>query len=160
MGYDALVAKKTNISKEKGRGGPLTYLFFVFSSLFQYKFIEAVIEIDDRQVFKGEMFSMNVGICKFNGGGMMQVPAAIPDDGLFDVTLIKKAPKWMVIRHASKLYDGTLIKLPIVETYRGKSIRIRSIGKIYLEADGESLGHSPFVYDILPQSLKVVTGNS
>jgi len=59
----------------------------------------------------------------------MQVPAAIPDDGLFDVTLIKKAPKWMVIRHASKLYDGTLVKLPIVETYRGKSIRIRSIGK-------------------------------
>ena len=158
MGYDALVAKKTNISKEKGRGGPLTYLFFVFSSLFQYKFIEAVIEVDDQLVFKGEMFSMNVGICKFNGGGMMQVPAAIPDDGLFDVTLIKKAPKWMVIRHASKLYDGTLVKLPFISTYRGKSIRIRSIGKIYLEADGESLGHSPFVYEIFQQSLKVVVG--
>ena len=158
MGYDALVAKKTNISKEKGRGGPLTYLFFVFSSLFQYKFIEAVIEVDDQLVFKGEMFSMNVGICKFNGGGMMQVPAAIPDDGLFDVTLIKKAPKWMVIRHASKLYDGTLVKLPFISTYRGKSIRIRSVGKIYLEADGESLGHSPFVYEIQQQSLKVVVG--
>jgi len=158
MGYDALVAKKTNISKEKGRGGPLTYLFFVFSSLFQYKFIEAVIEVDDQLVFKGEMFSMNVGICKFNGGGMMQVPAAIPDDGLFDVTLIKKAPKWMVIRHASKLYDGTLVKLPFISTYRGKSIRIRSVGKIYLEADGESLGHSPFVYEIFQQRLKVVVG--
>jgi diacylglycerol kinase (ATP) len=159
MGYDALVAKKTNLSKEKGRGGPLTYLFFVFSSLFQYKFIEAVIEVDDEQVFKGEMFSMNVGICKYNGGGMMQVPAAVPDDGLFDVTLIKKAPKWMVIRHASKLYDGSLVKLPFISTFRGKSIRIRSLGKIYLEADGESLGHSPFVYEMLQQSLKVVVGN-
>jgi len=158
MGYDALVAKKTNISKEKGRGGPLTYLFFVFSSLFQYKFIEAVIEVDGHQVFKGEMFSMNVGICKYNGGGMMQVPAAVPDDGLFDVTLIRKAPKWMVIRHASKLYDGTLVNLPFISTYRGTSIRIRSVGKIYLEADGESLGHSPFVYEILSQSLKVVVG--
>ena len=160
MGYDALVAKKTNISKEKGRGGPLTYLFFVFSSLLQYKFIEAVIEVDGEQVFKGEMFSMNVGICKYNGGGMMQVPAAVPDDGLFDVTLIKKAPKWMVIRHASKLYDGTLIQLPFISTYRGTSIRIRSVGKIFLEADGESLGHSPFVYEMLQRSLKVVTGIS
>jgi YegS/Rv2252/BmrU family lipid kinase len=160
MGYDALVAKKTNLSKEKGKGGPLTYLYFVFSSLFQYKFIEAVIEIDGQQVFKGEMFSMNVGICKYNGGGMMQVPAAVPDDGLFDVTLIKKAPKWMVIRHARKLYDGTLVNLHFINTYRGTLIRIRSVGKIYLEADGESLGHSPFVYEILPQSLKVVTGNS
>lgn len=158
MGYDALVAKKTNLSKEKGRGGPLTYIFFVFSSLFQYKFIEAVIEVDDEQVFKGEMFSMNVGICKYNGGGMMQVPSAVPDDGLFDVTLIKKAPKWMVIRHASKLYDGTLVNLPFISTYRGKSIRIRSVGKIYLEADGESLGHSPFVYEMFQQSLKVVVG--
>ncbi|MCX6246408.1 MAG: diacylglycerol kinase family lipid kinase [Bacteroidetes bacterium] len=158
MGYDALVAKKTNISKEKGRGGPLTYLYFVFASLFQYKFIEAVIEVDDQQVFKGEMFSMNVGICKYNGGGMMQVPAAVPDDGLFDVTLIKKAPKWMVIRHASKLYDGTLVTLPFISTFRGKSIRIRSVGKIYLEADGESLGHSPFVYEMLQQGLKVVVG--
>jgi YegS/Rv2252/BmrU family lipid kinase len=156
MGYDALVAKKTNISKEKGRGGPLTYLYFVFSSLFQYKFIEAVIEIDDHQVFKGEMFSMNVGICKYSGGGMMQVPAAVPDDGLFDVTLIKKTQKWMVIRYANKLYDGTMVNLPFISTFRGKLIRIRSVGKIYLEADGESLGHSPFVYEILPQSLKVV----
>jgi YegS/Rv2252/BmrU family lipid kinase len=158
MGYDALVAKKTNISKEKGRGGPLTYLYFVFSSLFQYKFIEAIIEIDDHQVFKGEMFSMNVGICKYSGGGMLQVPAAIPDDGLFDVTLIKKTQKWMVIRYANKLYDGTMVNLPFISTFRGKLIRIRSIGKIYLEADGESLGHSPFVYEILPQSLKVVVG--
>jgi YegS/Rv2252/BmrU family lipid kinase len=158
MGYDALVAKKTNLSKEKGRGGPLTYLWFVFASLFQYKFIEAVIEVDDQQVFKGEMFSMNVGICKYNGGGMMQVPAAVPDDGLFDVTLIKKAPKWMVIRHASKLYDGTLVTLPFISTFRGTSVRIRSVGKIYLEADGESLGHSPFVYEMLPRSLNVVVG--
>jgi YegS/Rv2252/BmrU family lipid kinase len=158
MGYDALVAKKTNISKERGRGGPLTYLYFVFSSLFQYKFIEAIIEIDDHQVFKGEMFSMNVGICKYSGGGMMQVPAAVPDDGLFDVTLIKKTQKWMVIRYANKLYDGTMVNLPFISTYRGKLIRIRSVGKIYLEADGESLGHSPFVYEILPQCLKVVVG--
>jgi len=158
MGYDALVAKKTNISKEKGRGGSLTYLFFVFSSLFQYKFIESVIEVDDQLVFKGEMFSMNVGICKYSGGGMMQVPGAIPDDGLFDVTLIKKTSKWMVIRYANKLYDGTMVDLPFISTFRGKAIRIRSVGKIYLEADGESLGHSPFIYEILPQGLKVIVG--
>jgi diacylglycerol kinase family enzyme len=158
MGYDALVAKKTNLLKEKGKGGPFAYFYFVFASLFQYKFIEAVIDIDDQQVFKGEIFSMNIGICKYNGGGMMQVPFAVPDDGLYDVTLIKKAPKWMVIRHASKLYDGTLVKLPFVSTFRGKIIRIRSTGKIYLEADGESLGHSPFVYEMLPMSLNVVVG--
>jgi len=158
MGYDALVAKKTNILKEKGKGGPLAYIYFVFASLFQYKFMEGVIEVDDQVVFKGEIFSMNVGICKYNGGGMMQVPYAIPDDGLLDMMIIKKASKFIVIRHARKLYDGTLVDLPVVKTFRGKSIRIRSTGKIYLETDGESLGHTPFTYDIIPRVLRVIVG--
>jgi YegS/Rv2252/BmrU family lipid kinase len=158
MGYDALVAKKTNILKEKGMGGPLTYMYFVFASLFQYKFMEAVIEVDGKIMFKGEVFSMNVGICKYNGSGMMQVPFAIPDDGLLDVTLIKKASKWMVVRYARKLFDGSLVDLPIVATFRGENIRIRSAGKIYLEADGESLEHSPFVFEIRPRCIKIVTG--
>jgi diacylglycerol kinase family enzyme len=29
---------------------------------------------------------------------------------------------------------------------------------MFLEADGESLGHTPFVFNILPQSLNVVSG--
>ena len=158
MGYDALVAKKTNILKEQGKGGPFTYMYFVFASLFQYKFMDAVIDVDGKNAFKGELFSMNVGICKFNGGGMMQVPFAIPDDGLLDVTLIKKTSKWMVVRYARKLFDGSLVALPIVDTYKGENIRIRSAGKIYLETDGESLGHTPFVFEILPRCVKIVTG--
>jgi diacylglycerol kinase (ATP) len=158
MGYDALVAKKTNLLKEKGLGGPLTYFYFVFASLFQYRFMEAVIEVDGQTVFRGEIFSMNVGICKYSGGGMMQVPHAVPDDGLLDVTLIRKAPKWIVIRHARKLYDGSLTDLPMVDTFRGEVIRIRSTGRIYLETDGESLGHTPFTFEVLPRHIRVVHG--
>jgi YegS/Rv2252/BmrU family lipid kinase len=160
MGYDALVAKKTNMLKEKGLGGPLTYMYFVFASLFQYKFIEAVIEVDGKPAFKGEIFSMNVGICKYNGGGMMQVPFAIPDDGLLDVTLIKKTSKWMVVRYARKLFDGSLVDLPMVETFKGENIRIRSIGKVFLETDGESLGHTPFTFTILQRCVRIVTNTS
>ena len=159
MGYDALVAKKTNLVKEKGKGGPFTYFYFIFASLFQYAFADAVIEIDGNTVFKGEIFSMNVGVCKYSGGGMMQVPDAVPDDGLLDVTLIKKAPKYKVFQHAHKLYDGSHVKLPFVDTYRGRQIRIRSKGKIFMEADGESLGHSPFIFDVIPSAARVVTGH-
>ncbi|HNY01030.1 MAG TPA: diacylglycerol kinase family lipid kinase [Bacteroidales bacterium] len=158
MGYDALVAKKTNLLKEKGMGGPLTYLWFVFTGLFQFNFMEAVIEVDGKPEFRGEIFSMNVGICKYSGGGMMQVPFAVPDDGLLDVTIIKKTSKWYVVRYTKKLYDGTLAGLPFISTFRGRSVRIRSTGRIYLEADGESLGHTPFTFEVLPKCLTVVVG--
>lgn len=156
MGYDALVAKKTNLLKEKGFGGPLVYFYFIFTSLFQYKFMDAVIRIDEETIFNGSIFSMNVGICKYNGGGMMQVPYAIPDDGLLDVILIKKASKLFVIRNANKLYDGSHINLSPVKTFRGKTVKIDSPGKIYLEADGESLGHTPMSFEILTRRLKVI----
>lgn len=158
MGYDALVAKRTNLLKEQGKGNPLAYLYFVFASLFQYKFAEGVIEMDNKIIFRGDIFSMNAGICRFSGGGMKQVPNAIPDDGLFDFTLIRKATKWMVVRYANRLYSGKLADIPIVSMHQGKTIRIRSTGRIYLEADGESLGHTPFVYEIIPRSLKVIVG--
>ena len=158
MGYDALVAKKTNILKEKGMGGPLSYMYFVFAGLFQYNFMEAVIEVDGNPLFSGEIFSMNVGICKYNGGGMMQVPYAIPDDGLLDLTLIKKTSKWMVIRYAGKLFDGSLVNLPIVATFKGETIRIRSTGKVFLETDGESLGHTPLTFGVVPRCIRIVTG--
>ena len=64
----------------------------------------------------------------------------------------------MVVRYARKLFDGSLVDLPIVATFKGEHIRIRSTGKLYLETDGESLGHTPFVFEILPRCIKIVTG--
>jgi YegS/Rv2252/BmrU family lipid kinase len=161
MGYDAEVASKTNKDKERGKGGPLSYLKNLFSSLLFYKFTETDIRIDDApEQFKNKTFSISVGICKFNGGGMKQLPDAIPDDGLLDMTLIKKLSKFTVIKEVKNLYDGSFIKNPKVQTFRGKSFRIESNPPINLEADGESLGHSPFTFDLVAGSLRIVIGST
>ncbi len=157
MGYDALVAQKTNKQKERGKGGPLSYMFNIFSSLFSFKNIRYEITIDDNKI-RGDVFSMNVGICKFNGGGMMQLPFADPADGLLDITVINKVGRFTIIRNVKNLYDGSFVKIPQVQTFQGKKVRVESARKMYLEADGESLGHSPFTFEILPGSLKVIIG--
>ncbi len=158
MGYDALVAKKTNLMKEKGGGGALAYLFNLLTGLFQYKQSRVSISIDNQFVFSGEVFSLSIGICKYNGGGMMQLPNAIPDDSLFDMTIIKNASKWDVVKNIKKLYDGSFLDLPIVETHVGDKIRIISQPKrsVFLETDGESLGHSPLDFEIIPKSIKLI----
>ena len=158
LGYDAFVAKKTNRLKEKGVGSPFAYILNIVLGLFQFKnkFIE--LKIDDKPVFKGRIFSMSIGICKYNGGGMMQLPNAIPNDGIFDLTIIKKTTKMKVVKNIKNLYDGSFIKMPEVLTFKGKSISIISKPEknVFLETDGESLGHSPMNFEILPQSLKVI----
>lgn len=158
MGFDALVAKKTNRQKEKGKGGPFSYFINIFSSLFYYKFTKTLIKLDEESISK-EVFSMSVGICQFNGGGMKQAPNAKPDDGLFDLTIIRPISKFKVIRNVTKLFDGSFVKLPEVNTYTSKKISILSETPMYIEVDGESLGHTPFEFNIIPKSLRIITGN-
>ena len=88
----------------------------------------------------------------------MQLPFADPADGLLDITVINKVGRFTIIRNVKNLYDGSFVKIPQVQTFQGKKVRVESARKMYLEADGESLGHSPFTFEILPGSLKVIIG--
>lgn len=162
MGYDALVAEKTNRMKDRGRGGTMAYFLNIFTGLFQYKYTPFNIWVDDTEVFSGRVLSMNIGICKYNGGGLMQLPDAIPDDGLIDVTVIKAISRLRIIRNVARLYDGSFVKLNFVSTYRGKTCMVvsRPEGKVSLEADGETLGHSPLHFSIREKALRFIVPSS
>lgn len=158
MGYDALVAKKTNDSKAQGKGGMLIYLINLLQSLFQYNHTQLTITADGKQVFSGKVFSMSIGICMYNGAGMMQLPFAISNDGLFDVTLIKKTSKFKVMMSIKNLYDGSFVRMKEVETFTGKDFVIEATpaDTLFLETDGESLGHSPLFFEIVPKAVKLI----
>jgi diacylglycerol kinase (ATP) len=158
MGFDAMVANKTNRQKDQGKGGPLSYFVNIFSSLFSYRFTKTIVKMDDQSI-QCDVFSMSVGICQFNGGGMKQAPNAKSDDGLFDLTIIKPIGKFKVIRNVVKLFDGSFTLLPEVSTYTSANISIQSETPIYIEVDGESLGHTPFDFTIIPKCLRIITGN-
>ena len=157
MGFDALVTKKTNKQKELGKSNPMSYVVNILSSLFVYTSTKVTILLDSEKIIS-DILSMSVGICQYNGGGMKQAPDALPDDGLFDLTLIKPIGKFKIIRNIIKLFDGSFTRLPEVSTFRSSKIIIHSEPPMFMEADGESLGHTPFVFNILRQSLNVVSG--
>ncbi len=158
MGFDAEVVRKTNISKEKGKSGALIYLIHIFTSLLNYRHVEASISVDGINL-ENKIFNINVGIGKYGGGGMIPSPNAILDDGLFDLTIIRKISKTNVILNMKRLYNGTIHKHRKVDSYTGKSIRVESSGTIQLETDGETLGHTPIEFSIIPKSVKVFTGS-
>jgi diacylglycerol kinase family enzyme len=114
--------------------------------------------IIDGNRISNDTFSISLGIGRYSGGGMMQTPNAVVNDGLFDITIIKKMRKGEIIRSLRKLYDGTILDHPKIEGYTGKSIRIDSDPLIHVEADGESLGHSPIEFTIIPDSVNVICG--
>ncbi|KLO21104.1 hypothetical protein X275_10160 [Marinitoga sp. 1197] len=157
MFFDAEVTRNANKSKEKNKGGSFSYLLNLLTTLFKYNSQSAEITIDNYS-FKEKIFTMAVGICKYSGGGMKILPHAIPDDGFFDITLVKDVPKLLVIKNIKKIFDGSFVKLKWVKQFKAKKAEIKSKEKIYLEVDGESLGHTPFRFTILKKVLNIYGG--
>jgi diacylglycerol kinase (ATP) len=155
MGFDAEVVRKTNIDKQHGKGGFLIYLKNLLASLIGYHAQQVIIDIDGTQR-TGSIFSLSVGICRFTGGGMMQAPDALPNDGLLDITIIRSISRLEVIRNIPRLFNGTIAKNPKVELLQGKIVNVYGESKIYLEADGETLGHSPLHFSIIPLSVNMI----
>jgi YegS/Rv2252/BmrU family lipid kinase len=158
LGFEALVVKKTNKQKDKGRSNNAIYFYNLISSLISYKKTKADIIIDGKKVSTSNIFSVNVGNGRYCGGGMRQTPDALPDDGLLDITVIKEMGRIEIIKSLKILYDGTILSHPKVDGYRANNLRVESESLLYAEADGESLGHTPVEFSIIPAGINVVYG--
>lgn len=157
MGFGARVVERSNRMKDKGKSGPFLYFYNIFYSLLRYRAQQAEIEIDGI-TYDRSIFSMNVGIGKYNGGGMIQVPHAIADDGLYSITLIKRMGKLNVLANIKRLYNGSITTHSKVETYMAKSVQIDGPTRLQIETDGETLGHGPMRFQIIPRSVRVISG--
>ena len=98
---------------------------------------------------------MSVAICKYNGGGMMQAPQAIFNDGLLTVNIIKSLTKIEVIKNLSGLKDGSYIKNPKVISSETNEV-ILSGQNQFIEADGESLGMAPAKFGIVANAINFI----
>jgi len=157
LGFDSVVNERTNKLKDLGKGGKGVYFSSLLFSLISYKNKDGTFEIDNELSFNGRFFSACIGIGRYNGGGLNQLPKAEPADGLFDVTLIKKVTKAQVIANAKRLFNGTLLEYKkVVNGYKCTHASIIADPSIFLEADGETLGISPFTFKIIPKSLRVL----
>lgn len=155
FGFDAMVATKTNQLKDKGRTGISLYLQALGSSFFNYQTTKTQVVIDGQEIDE-LIFSVSIGIGKYNGGGMMQAPGAVPDNGLFQVTIIRKIGLFGILRNLAGLYSGKFVNDYRVSTFQAQNISISSAQNIAGEADGETLGDNKFVIDIFSQKLSVI----
>jgi len=158
-GLDEMVCNSTNMMKQQGKGGTVRYLISLVKCMLKYKVVYIQLTVDDKVVFEDNILSLSVGNCRFNGGGMMTMPKAIPDDGLLDVTVIRKVSIFKFAANVKNLYDGTFInKIEEVKTFRGKRIRIVSNPphSLMVETEGENLNNSPFDFDVLTKAVNMI----
>lgn len=156
LGFDAHVISTFNHLKIKGYKGGWMYLYSILKSYFRYKSSGARIWVDDEVVFNDLMFSLAIGICKYNGGGVQQLPNALADDGLLDLTIIRPVHWWHIVFRLKKLFNGDIYQIGHVIHAQGRKVRIEAAPSIQLETDGELMGGTPVEVNIRQRAIRVV----
>lgn len=156
LGYDAYVTK-ASLERSRWMGNKLFYSYLIIRCLLEYRSTQMKVDYDDKTV-EGNIFSMAVGIGRYNGGGAQFVPQAIPDDGLFAVSLFKDIKSIDVVRNFRKFYQGTIIEHPKVIGEQAREIYVSppNDSKTWIEADGEFLGTLPAKFIMLERCIKVI----
>jgi diacylglycerol kinase family enzyme len=155
-GLDAAVVRGFDSLKARGHRGRIIYVLSLIATFFGYRSTGMRIWVDDKQVINDLVLSTSVGIGKYSGGGMMQTPEAVADDGLFDLTVISKIRWYQVPKALKCLFNGGIYSLPQINLYRGAKVRIESSPEVPIEIDGEQLGTTPVEYSILHRAVQVV----
>lgn len=156
LGFDALVTDNTNKAKEQGKASAFSYLSNMIKSLYKYKAVDVKITVGQREIHKGTLFTLSLGINQYTGGGMRQTPNAISDDGLFDLMLVDKITKVKLIRKVKKLFDGKINNLKEVQSLLTDNLKVESDAKLMIEIDGENIGHGPLEFELINKALQIL----
>jgi YegS/Rv2252/BmrU family lipid kinase len=152
--FDSVVVKATNRMKERGKRTKSAYIISLLRSLIKYKPWHLKITIND-ETLEGKFLSISIGNGKYSGGGMMQTPDAVIDDGWLHVTIYENMPKFKIVTNIKKLYSGTILKVKGVRSFKTKEFKIESKETIFAETDGEIIGSTPYLIGIVPNSVNV-----
>ena len=160
VGFDAAVIKRGMTMRERGAKGASLYIRALISTFFRYKPTGVKIWIDDRLMYNNLLFSLAIGVGKYNGGGIQQLPIAVADDGLLDITLIRPIHWWHILFRLRRFFNGEIYSIGHVQHLQGSKIRIESSPEIQLEIDGELLGGTPVELRVLHRAVKVIVNKS
>jgi diacylglycerol kinase family enzyme len=91
------------------------------------------------------------------GGGMYAAPDAQHDVGLLDLVFCREKPKRRFLTQVlPRVFKGTLLELPEVESIRARSARISTDRPFVVFADGDPIGETPVTISVRADALRVM----
>lgn len=157
LGFDSEVCRRFDTWKARGHAGDKQYFKSLLAGFLSYHCLSFRVVVDGVEFFRGPAFSVALGLGRYCGGGMMQTPEAIPDDGLIDLTVVRKLSKLKFICKVPTLLNGQIFRNKEVVHTRGKRIDISAAPYSYMEVDGEAVGVTPVHISVIPNGIQVVS---
>jgi len=137
-------------------GGENAYTKFAILEAWAYPIETYTLKIDHQEVTQ-ECLVIEVANAQMFGYNFVIAPQAKLDDGILDVLLVKKAPKWRYLFSLWRFFNASFHKSSLVTTYSGKDIKIMGKKPMPVHIDGEGYYLADDLhFTILPLSLEVL----
>ena len=153
MAYDAFVVKYMKKYRQ-WMPHPIFYRLMILWCLFKYRLENMELKFNQTHL-KTYFYTINIGLCRFSGGGMEICPHANPTDAQLALTYAKRLSKLAVILNTYRFFNGTIGNLKGVELTQTRAVAIETPG-IGVEVDGEYIGESPVQFQMLSSALKII----
>lgn len=152
-GFDSAVNERAN--RMRWPSGPRRYDLAILAEMARLRAQPLVVDVDGERT-ELDATQIAVGNIPFYGGGIPICPDADPADGLFDVTLVRKASRFDLVKMLPGLRTGNHVHHPMVTTSRATKVRLGEANGWVAYADGERIGPLPVEVTCVPNALKVV----
>jgi diacylglycerol kinase (ATP) len=152
VGLDAQVVKETSLAFKRSFG-PLSYLISA-AQIAARQPPKLFIESEHTSVEEGSF--VLVGNGRLYGGPFPFFKQAVINDGLFDVVVFKRLGYLEIIRYLQDVVFSADIKVPEIEYFQTRQLRITSEQDVPLELDGELAGNCPVDFRIRKRALRVL----
>lgn len=153
IGFGASVMQRVN-ARKNAKGGNV-FIKSVLREIWDLKYYEMVIGLSHgtEDIRATEIIIANG---KYFGGGMKASPNSVLDDGMLDVHIIKDIGMIRMLAGLSSLRNGKYVGK---KTVRNMILKNISVGgdPAPIEADGETLGTTPAMISVVPESLYVLS---
>ena len=152
-GISGAIAKRAN-ETSKALGGKISYYWATLAvfARWQTGVMRITVDGDARD---GKFIDAIVANGRYLGGGMMMLPEAEPDDGLFDVLVIGDVTKRDLLLTLPKSYRGKHLPHPRLEVLRGRVVTVDADEPLPIELDGEQPGTTPARFEVVPRALRL-----
>jgi len=157
FGFSSDVARRANESSKR-LGGRVAFLSATVRSLVSYDNVDVIVSLDDQPERRMSVLLAAVGNGRFFGGGMKICPEALLDDGFFHLVTVGNLGRTGVMANIHRIYSGHHLTMKEVQGTRVRRMRVAPAdreAKIPLEVDGETPGHLPASFEILPGALRI-----
>ena len=154
-GFSGVMGEKLT-SEIKATWGPLAYLRSAAAALPELQAYRTTMIFDDTEELVIDLYNVVVANGQFAGGGLPIAPQANLSDGLLDVVLVPKRPAAEMALLAAQMLLGKHISSDAAPFRRAKKISVLSRPGMWFNADGETVGNEPAVFQIIPHALGFV----